>query len=70
MPRQVQPAPIKIEWSPHGVSEWELLSRHATVESSAIAWNRAVRMLGTDAQLRRVNTRTGEVLNTNNPGTP
>ena len=44
-----------------------LLSRHRNVESSNGAWNRAVRLLGTDAQLQRVNTLTGEVLSTNKP---
>ena len=62
MSRQYAHLPIEIEWSPHGVPTWELLSRHRSVESSNGDWNRAIRMLGTDARLRRVNTLTGEVL--------
>jgi len=54
--------PIEIQWSPLGISAWEPLSRHRSVESSDNDWDRALRMLGTDAQLRRVNTLTGEVL--------
>lgn len=63
MPRQMsRQFPIEIEWSPHGVPAWELLSRHRSVDSSDDDWNRAIRMLGIDARLRRVNTFTGEVL--------
>jgi hypothetical protein len=58
---------IEIEWSPHEAPAWEILSRHRSMEGSNGAWRRAVRMLGTDARLRRVNTLTGEVLTTH-PG--
>lgn len=64
MPRQYVRLPIEIEWSPHGVPAWELLSRHRSVDSSHGDWIRAIRMLGTDARLRRVNALTGEVLTT------
>lgn len=62
MPKQHVRLPIEIEWSPHGVPAWETLSRHRNVDSSHGNWTRAIRMLGTDARLRRVNTLTGEVL--------
>lgn len=66
MPGSVGHEAINMNKIGQTLPDWHLLAPHCPLPPGG-AWRRAVRMLGTDARLRRVNTLTGEVL-TAHPG--